>query len=162
MRGGAVRIPWAGIALALALPAASISAEHDLSAAMEHVRGHLYATSSPHDGILAGLRINADGQSGHPAGLRGLRIPSRVKRYDLYTRVRQQHPGLPVLMMTAFHYDKDHIIKRSRLEGLEGVIFKKPVDPDRLREVVWLAWSSPSSTASASARFTILPVEAAF
>jgi hypothetical protein len=36
-------------------------------------------------------------------------------------------------MMTAFHYDKDHIIKRSRLEGLEGVIFKKPVDPDRLR-----------------------------
>jgi hypothetical protein len=36
-------------------------------------------------------------------------------------------------MMTAFHYDKDHIIKRSRMEGLEGVIFKKPVDPDRLR-----------------------------
>ena len=32
----------------------------------------------------------------------------------------------------AFHYDKDHIIKRSRLEGLEGVIFKKPVDPERL------------------------------
>jgi hypothetical protein len=36
--------------------------------------------------------------------------------------------------MTAFHYDRDHIIKRSRLEGLEGVIFKKPVDPERLRE----------------------------
>ncbi len=36
-------------------------------------------------------------------------------------------------MMTAFHYDKDHIIKRSRLEGLEGVIFKKPVDSERLR-----------------------------
>ena len=39
-------------------------------------------------------------------------------------------------MMTAFHYDKDHIIKRSRMEGLEGVIFKKPVDPDRLREAI--------------------------
>jgi len=38
--------------------------------------------------------------------------------------------------MTAFHYDKDHIIKRSRLEGLEGVIFKKPVDPERLRAVL--------------------------
>jgi hypothetical protein len=39
-------------------------------------------------------------------------------------------------MMTAFHYDKDHIIKRSRMEGLQGVIFKKPVDPDRLRKVI--------------------------
>ena len=44
--------------------------------------------------------------------------------------------NLPVLMMTAFHYDKDHIIKRSRMEGLEGVIFKKPVDPDRLRHAI--------------------------
>jgi hypothetical protein len=32
-------------------------------------------------------------------------------------------------MMTGFHYDREHVIKRSRLEGLEGVIFKKPVDP---------------------------------
>jgi hypothetical protein len=39
-------------------------------------------------------------------------------------------------MMTAFHYDKDHIIKRSRMKGLEGVIFKKPVDPGRLCEVI--------------------------
>jgi hypothetical protein len=39
-------------------------------------------------------------------------------------------------MMTAFHYDKDHIIKRSRMQGLEGVIFKKPLDPERLREVI--------------------------
>lgn len=67
--------------------APSISANHDLSGAMEHVRGCLYATSSPRDGILVGLRINADGKSGHSAGLYGLRIPSRVKRYDLYSRV---------------------------------------------------------------------------
>jgi hypothetical protein len=36
--------------------------------------------------------------------------------------------------MTAFHYDKDHIIKRSRLRGLSGVVFKKPVDPAALRQ----------------------------
>jgi CheY-like chemotaxis protein len=53
--------------------------------------------------------------------------------YELYTAVRERYPNLPVLMMTAFHYDKDHIIKRSRLAGLKTVIFKKPVDPDRLR-----------------------------
>jgi PAS domain S-box-containing protein len=56
--------------------------------------------------------------------------------HQLYLRVQEQYPQLPVLMMTAFHYDKDHIIKRSRMKGLEGVIFKKPVDPARLREVI--------------------------
>ena len=56
--------------------------------------------------------------------------------YELYTAIQQQHPNLPVLMMTAFHYDKDHIIKRSRMAGLETVIFKKPVDPDRLRRTL--------------------------
>jgi CheY-like chemotaxis protein len=56
--------------------------------------------------------------------------------YELYHAIRTSRPGLPVLMMTAFHYDKDHIIKRSRLQGLEGVIFKKPVDPDRLCEIL--------------------------
>jgi len=56
--------------------------------------------------------------------------------HELYTRVQELRPELPVLMMTAFHYDKDHIIKRSRMEGLQGVIFKKPVDPARLREVI--------------------------
>ena len=56
--------------------------------------------------------------------------------HDLYLACQESHPELPVLMMTAFHYDKDHIIKRSRMKGLEGVIFKKPLDPDRLREVI--------------------------
>jgi PAS domain S-box-containing protein len=56
--------------------------------------------------------------------------------HELYLKVQEIHPDLPVLMMTAFHYDKDHIIKRSRIEGLEGVIFKKPVDPGRLRQVI--------------------------
>jgi CheY-like chemotaxis protein len=55
---------------------------------------------------------------------------------DLYQDIRKRFPKVPVLMMTAFHYDKNHAIKRSRLKGLEGVIFKKPVDPDRLVEVI--------------------------
>jgi CheY-like chemotaxis protein len=56
--------------------------------------------------------------------------------YELYTAIREQHPKLPVLMMTAFHYDKDHIIKRARIAGLTTVIFKKPVDPGRLRRAL--------------------------
>jgi len=56
--------------------------------------------------------------------------------HELFEKIQQLRPGLPVLMMTAFHYDKDHIIKRSRVAGLATVIFKKPVDPERLRAAI--------------------------
>jgi PAS domain S-box-containing protein len=54
--------------------------------------------------------------------------------HELFLAIQQRWPGLPVLMMTAFHYDKDHIIKRSKVAGLATVLFKKPVDPVKLRE----------------------------
>ena len=56
--------------------------------------------------------------------------------YELYQTVKKSTPDLPVVLMTAFNYDKDHIIKRSCLEGLQGVIFKKPVNPMMLKKVV--------------------------
>ena len=56
--------------------------------------------------------------------------------YELFQHVRARHPATQVVLMTAFYYDKDHVIKRSRLEGLEGVLFKKPIDPDRLRKTL--------------------------
>jgi PAS domain S-box-containing protein len=59
-----------------------------------------------------------------------------VDGYELYCAVKQREPDLPVVLMTAFYYDKDHIIKRSVLEGLRGVIFKKPVDPARLKKII--------------------------
>jgi PAS domain S-box-containing protein len=63
-------------------------------------------------------------------------VMPKMDGYELYSAIRKLKPELPVLMMTAFHYDKDHVIKRSRVEGLEGVIFKKPVDTVRLREII--------------------------
>jgi CheY-like chemotaxis protein len=60
----------------------------------------------------------------------------KMDGYDLFTSLRQLDPKLPVLMMTAFTYDKDHVIKRSRVHGLGTVIFKKPVDPGRLRAAI--------------------------
>lgn len=56
--------------------------------------------------------------------------------YELYQTVKRTTPELPVVLMTAFNYDKDHIIKRSCLEGLQGVIFKKPVNPTMLKKVL--------------------------
>jgi CheY-like chemotaxis protein len=56
--------------------------------------------------------------------------------YDLYMEVRERYRQTPVILMTAYFYDKDHVIKRSRLEGLQEVIFKKPVDPDKLKDLI--------------------------
>jgi PAS domain S-box-containing protein len=55
-----------------------------------------------------------------------------VDGYDLYMHVREKYPSIPVVLMTAFFYDRDHIIKRAKVAGLDGVLFKKPVDPERL------------------------------
>ncbi len=56
--------------------------------------------------------------------------------YELYQTVKARTPKLPVVLMTAFNYDKDHIIKRSCLEGVQGVIFKKPVNPAILKKML--------------------------
>ena len=56
--------------------------------------------------------------------------------YELFRCIRSGHEKLPVVLMTAYYYDKDHVIKRSKADGLRDVIFKKPIDPGRLREIV--------------------------
>jgi PAS domain S-box-containing protein len=56
--------------------------------------------------------------------------------YDFYMTVKGEMPLMPVILMTAYYYDKDHIMKRARLKGLEGAIFKKPVNPKKLRQML--------------------------
>jgi PAS domain S-box-containing protein len=56
--------------------------------------------------------------------------------YELFQEIRLRHPGLPVVLMTAFHFDKDHVIKRSKLAGLDDVVYKKPIDPQKLRALI--------------------------
>lgn len=72
--------------------------------------------------------------------------------YELYTTVKKRVPDLPVVLMTAFYYDKDHVIKRSCLDGLKGVIFKKPIDPLRLRKIILERCPRPLAAESRKAR----------
>lgn len=58
----------------------SVSAKHNLTKALRHIRGRLYATTSPNDGILAALVINADGIGGSPAGRVGFQLPSKADK----------------------------------------------------------------------------------
>lgn len=70
--------------------------------------------------------------------------------YDLFMEIKRRG-GTPVLLMTGYYYDRDHVIKRSRLEGLEGVLFKKPVDPERLKALVRQLCHRDSAAVRASA-----------
>ncbi len=56
--------------------------------------------------------------------------------YELFQEIRSKRPDLPVVLMTAYYYDKDHVIKRSKANGLVDVIFKKPIDPARLVDLI--------------------------
>ena len=54
----------------------TVSGQRNLTKIMQHVRRNLYATCSPHDGIVGSLAVNADGKSGPPAGRGGFMLPS--------------------------------------------------------------------------------------
>lgn len=58
-----------------------------------------------------------------------------VDGYDLFMEVKRRW-NTPVILMTGYYFDRDHVIKRSRLEGLQSVVFKKPVDPARLKAAI--------------------------
>jgi pimeloyl-ACP methyl ester carboxylesterase len=130
--------------------APSISGEHDLSMAMEHVQGCLYATSSPHDGILVGLRFNADGQRGPTAGLHGLRVPSRAKRYDLYTRVVNLS-WRPAYAHLGWNGSHTGATGREFVEKVIGprILSRGPHPLDRAVAPAWVTqWRKPQSSPS--------------
>ena len=52
--------------------------------------------------------------------------------YDLLQQTKSRWPETVVVLMTAFYHDRDHVLKRSRIAGLEGVLFKKPIRPEVL------------------------------
>jgi PAS domain S-box-containing protein len=80
--------------------------------------------------------------------------------YEFYMKVKEELPSLPVILMTAYYYDKDHIIKRSRLRGLEAALFKKPVNPAKLRTVLLQARQKAEAekVAKAAARLAAQPL----
>jgi PAS domain S-box-containing protein len=56
--------------------------------------------------------------------------------YELFRTLQSTRPNLPIVLMTAYYYDKDHVLKRSAANGLKDVIFKKPIKPARLIELI--------------------------
>lgn len=73
---------------AVALLSPSVSARRDLTSAMRNIRYGLYATCSRKDAILGSMVVNADGESGQPAGLNGFVLARQGRRAEAaYRRV---------------------------------------------------------------------------
>lgn len=56
--------------------------------------------------------------------------------FELYTRVSDLRPTLPIIMMTGFGYDPNHTIVNAKKAGLKDVIFK-PFDMNKLMAMVY-------------------------
>ncbi len=55
--------------------------------------------------------------------------------YELYWRIKDYNADLPVIMMTGFGYDPNHVLVRSRQEGLKDILYK-PFETSKLVELI--------------------------
>lgn len=51
--------------------------------------------------------------------------------YELFWRIKDYDANLPVIMMTGFGYDPNHVLVRSKQEGLQDILYK-PFDATKL------------------------------
>ena len=73
-------------------------------------------------------------QTPYSAALVDIRLPD-LDGYEIYRRLREVQPGVPIILMTGFGYDPSHSIVKARQEGLQTVLYK-PFRADRLMEAV--------------------------
>lgn len=73
-------------------------------------------------------------QGNYHAALTDIRLPD-LNGYEIYHKLREVQPGMPVILMTGFGYDPTHSIVKARQEGLQSVLYK-PFRTDRLMEAV--------------------------
>lgn len=55
--------------------------------------------------------------------------------YELFWRVKDYDKNIPVIMMTGFGYDPNHVLVRAKVDGLKDVIFK-PFDVEKLVAII--------------------------
>ncbi|HNQ42988.1 MAG TPA: response regulator [Candidatus Cloacimonadota bacterium] len=55
--------------------------------------------------------------------------------YELFWRVKDYDENIPVIMMTGFGYDPNHVLVRAKVDGLKDVLFK-PFETEKLVELI--------------------------
>jgi CheY-like chemotaxis protein/PAS domain-containing protein len=85
----------------------------------------------------------------YSAALVDIRLPD-MEGYEVYKRLREVQPGLPIILMTGFGYDPTHAIVKARQDGLQTVLYK-PFRVDRLMEAVEQALRQPRAEGDGAA-----------
>jgi two-component system, sensor histidine kinase SagS len=55
--------------------------------------------------------------------------------YELFWRIKDYDENMPVIMMTGFGYDPNHVLVRSRQDGLQDILYK-PFDAAKLVDLI--------------------------
>ncbi|HNX38381.1 MAG TPA: response regulator [Candidatus Cloacimonadota bacterium] len=55
--------------------------------------------------------------------------------YELYWRIKDYNEDLPVIMMTGFGYDPNHVLVRAKVDGLKDILYK-PFETERLVDLI--------------------------
>ena len=55
--------------------------------------------------------------------------------YELFWRIKDYDENIPVIMMTGFGYDPNHVLVRAKVDGLKDVIYK-PFETEKLVELI--------------------------
>lgn len=65
--------------------------------------------------------------------------------YELFWRIKDYDENIPVIMMTGFGYDPNHVLVRAKVDGLKDVLYK-PFDIEKLAELIDLRLQNPNET----------------
>ncbi|MBW6513998.1 MAG: response regulator [Candidatus Syntrophosphaera sp.] len=55
--------------------------------------------------------------------------------YELFWRIKDHDPEIPVIMMTGFGYDPNHVLVRAKSDGMRDVLYK-PFTAEKLIELI--------------------------
>lgn len=55
--------------------------------------------------------------------------------YELYSQIRNFDDAIPIVMMTGFGYDPNHVLVKAKKDGLHDIIFK-PFEVDDLIHMI--------------------------
>src|SRR6056297_2293431 len=55
--------------------------------------------------------------------------------YELYKQIRNFNDEIPIIMMTGFGYDPNHVLVKAKQSGLQDILFK-PFEIDDLEDIL--------------------------
>jgi len=55
--------------------------------------------------------------------------------YELYSQIRNFDDNIPIIMMTGFGYDPNHVLVKAKKDGLHDIIFKPFDDEDLIKMI---------------------------